>query len=35
LARIVIDSISMESIHDFDLHGQIDSSLGDVRALSR
>jgi len=34
-ARIVIDSISMESIHDFDLHGQIDTSLAEVRAISR
>jgi GTP cyclohydrolase FolE2 len=33
-ARIVIDSISMESIHDFDLHGQIDTSLAEVRAIS-
>jgi len=33
-ARILIDSISMESIHDFDLHGQIETSLADVRALS-
>jgi hypothetical protein len=30
----VIDSISMESIHDFDLHGQIDTSLAEVRAIS-
>ncbi|MFM8288627.1 MAG: GTP cyclohydrolase, FolE2/MptA family, partial [Planctomycetaceae bacterium] len=33
--RIQIDSISMESIHDFDLHGSIDTTLADVRALSR
>jgi len=34
-ARVSIDSISMESIHDFDLHGRIDLSLGEARAAAQ